>query len=307
MALATYGTHHAQALLSSVGRLARHPLATLLTSLVIALALALPLSLRVLVANATAATGGVSSAVAISVYFKHGVALARVQQLAHELRARADVAEVKVISADDALKEFRQYSGFGAALGALTDNPLPQVMQVRPSPEASSPAGVATLEGVLHGWPDVDLVQLDAAWVQRLDAILELARRALAIAAALLGLGVLAVIGNTVRLEIQNRRAEIEVIKLVGGSNGFVRRPFLYTGMLYGIAGAGLAWLIVMGTVLALQEPVDHLASLYGSRYLLAGPESRDVGVLLACGAVLGWLGAWVSTGRHLRGIEPRA
>ncbi|HTV52764.1 MAG TPA: FtsX-like permease family protein, partial [Steroidobacteraceae bacterium] len=130
---------------------------------------------------------------------------------------------------------------------------------------------------------------------------------ALAIAAVLLGLGVLAVIGNTVRLEIQNRRSEIEVVKLVGGSNGFVRRPFLYTGMLYGIAGAVLAWLIVTGTVLALQQPVDHLASLYGSRYLLSGPQGRDVGALLGCGALLGWLGAWVSAGRHLRGIEPRA
>ncbi|HTV52377.1 MAG TPA: permease-like cell division protein FtsX, partial [Steroidobacteraceae bacterium] len=224
MGLATYGTHHAQALLGSLGRLARHPLATLLTSLVIALALALPLSLRVLVANASAATGGVGGAIAISVYFKHGVPLGRVQQLAQGLRARADVAEVEVISADDALKEFRQYSGFGAALGALTDNPLPQVIQVRPSPEASSPGGVATLQSVLQRWPEVDLVQLDSAWVQRLDAILGLVRRALAIAAVLLGLGVLAVIGNTVRLEIQNRRSEIEVVKLVGGSNGFVRR-----------------------------------------------------------------------------------
>ena len=119
--------------------------------------------------------------------------------------------------------------------------------------------------------------------------------------------GVLAVVGNTIRLEIQGRRAEIEVTKLVGGSNAYVRRPFLYTGVLYGIAGALLAWGILAGAVAVLSEPVATLARLYGSRYLLRGPTGEDIGILVAAGAVLGWVGAWISATRHLRSIEPRA
>jgi cell division transport system permease protein len=306
-AFGTYWTHHAQALLGSLGRLTRAPVATLLTSLVIALAFALPLGMKVLVTNAAAATGGMSNAVAVSVYFKRGVAIARVRELAHGIRMRADVAEATVIPADDALKEFRQYSGFGAALQALQDNPLPHVIQVRPAPDRDSPRALVTLEHDLRSLPEVDIVQVDSTWVQRLSAILEVVRRGLMIAAAILGLGVLAVVGNTVRLEIQNRRTEIEVIKLVGGSNRFVRRPFLYTGILYGLCGALIAWLIVVIAVFALQQPVSHLAELYGSRYVLNGPDSRDIGFLAGGGALIGWLGAWLSTGRHLRRIQPRA
>jgi cell division transport system permease protein len=136
---------------------------------------------------------------------------------------------------------------------------------------------------------------------------LEVLRRLLLIAALLLGIGVLAVIGNTIRLEIAARRAEIEVTKLVGGSNAFVRRPFLYTGVLYGLGGALLAWGIIAIAVAVIAEPVSTLARLYGSRYLLSGPAPEDIGVLLGAGAVLGWLGAWISAARHLRSIEPRA
>jgi cell division transport system permease protein len=141
----------------------------------------------------------------------------------------------------------------------------------------------------------------------RFNAILDLMRRVLVITAALLGIGVLAVIGNTIRLEILHRRAEIEVTKLVGGSNGFVRRPFLYIGMLYGVGGALLAWLIITLTISALAPSVSLLAQLYGSQYALTGPSNEDVGYLLGAGIVLGWLGAWISATRHLHRIEPRA
>jgi cell division transport system permease protein len=148
---------------------------------------------------------------------------------------------------------------------------------------------------------------VDAEWVMRFNAILDLLRHLLLIAAALLGIGVLAVIGNTIRLEITGRRTEIEVTKLVGGSNSFVRRPFLYTGMLYGLGGALLAWGIVALAIVVLSEPAATLARLYGSRYVLHGPTTDDVGVLLGAGVVLGWLGAWIAAARHLRDIEPRA
>ncbi len=307
MSLGTSGGRHAQAFLGSLGRLARAPLATLLTLLVIALALALPAALKLFVTNAQAATGNFASAIQLSVFLKTDVPLAKAQQLAQSAQGRADVASVILIPADQGLQEFRAYSGFGDALAALKDNPLPHVLHVRPRPEAGSPAALEALRRYFSAWPEVDLVQVDSEWVLRFNAILEVLRRVLLLAAGLLGIGVLAVIGNTIRLEIQARRAEIEVTKLVGGSNAFVRRPFLYTGMLYGVGGGLLAWGIVTLAVLTLQGPVAQLARLYGSRFELLGLTPEDIGVLLGAGLVLGWLGAWISAARHLSRIEPRA
>ena len=307
MSLGVAGARHTQALLGSVGRLARNPFATAMTLLVIGLALALPLALELFVTNAQAATGGFADAVDMSVYFKTDVPLAKAQQLASDARQRSEVADVTLIPADKALDEFRTYSGFGTALEALKENPLPHVLHVRPKVESSSAPALESLRRYFTAWPEVDVVQIDSDWVMRFNAILEVLRRLLVIAAALLGTGVLAVIGNTIRLEILNRREEIEVTKLVGGSNGFVRRPFLYTGVLYGLGGAVLGWLIVEGTVAILGQPVATLAQLYGSHYLLQGPTGDDILIVLGSGVVLGWLGAWISAARHLRRIEPRA
>jgi cell division transport system permease protein len=307
MTLASYSARHVQAALASLGRLARTPLATVLTAIVIGLALAMPLGLKLFVTNARVATGDFASAVDLSVYFKAGTPLEKAQQLARSARQRAGIAEARLIPADAALAEFRKYSGFGTALEALEENPLPHLLHVRPTGEWSSPANLETLKDYFAAWPEVDLVQIDSEWVMRFNAMLDLMRRLFIMGALVLGAGVLAVVGNTVRLEIANRRAEIEVTKLVGGSNGFVRRPFLYTGALYGIVGALLAWGLVMIAVGALTEPVGRLATLYGSRFTLAGPTRDDIGALVLAGAFLGWFGAWVSASRHLRSIEPRA
>ncbi len=307
MGLTAYSARHAQALLGSTGRLARTPLATLLTGLVIGLALALPLSLKLFVTNASTATGGFANAVDVSVYFKLDVPIEKVQQLASNARSRRDVAKVTVIPAEEALQEFREHSGFGTAIEALEDNPLPHVLHIQPAAGASAMASLEPLRRYFTAWPEVDMVQIDSEWVLRFNAILEVLRRVVFLTAVLLGLGVLAIIGNTIRLEILNRRAEIEVIKLVGGSNGFVRRPFLYTGILYGAVGALLAWGVVSIAVSLLQEPVSTLAGLYGSRFALSGPTHEDIGALVGAGVFLGWMGAWISAARHLRKIEPRA
>jgi cell division transport system permease protein len=299
-------SRHLQALLASLGRLVRNPLASFLTLLVIAVALALPLALWVFVSNAQAATGNFAGAVDMSVFLKTDTPLAKAQQLAQAAQQRSEVAAVTLIPADQGLEDFRTYSGFGDALAALKENPLPHVLHVRPR-SGSSAASLESLKHYFAAWPEVDVVQVDTEWVMRFNAILELLRRILLIAAAVLGVGVLAVIGNTIRLEIQARRAEIEVTKLVGGSNAFVRRPFLYTGLLYGLGGALFAWGIIAAGVLLLAQPVASLAQLYGSRYALRGPAPADVGALLAAGVVLGFLGAWLSAARHLRSIEPRA
>ncbi|HEY1889732.1 MAG TPA: permease-like cell division protein FtsX [Steroidobacteraceae bacterium] len=307
MRAAIFGTRHAQALLGSVGRLNRNPLATILTLLVIGLALALPAALGLFVTNAQTATGGFGDAVDMSVYLKSGVTIAKAQQLAAAARQRPGVAQVSVIPAQEGLAEFRKYSGFGAALDALPSNPLPNVLHVVPQRGASSAADLDSLRRYFAAWPEVDVVQLDTEWVLRFNAIVAVLRRLMLIAAVLLGAGVLAVVGNTIRLEILNRRAEIEVTKLVGGSNAFVRRPFLYTGLLYGLGGAALAAAILEAAVLVLDPAVVTLAQLYGSGYTLRGPSGQVLGVLFGGGMALGWLGAWISAHRHLRSIEPRA
>lgn len=303
----TWATRHVQAALGALGRLARSPLATLFTIGVIGLALALPMGLKLFVDNVRSATGDFSNAVDLTVYFKTDVPVSKAEQLAARAKERAGVAKVEVISADEALTEFRKYSGFGAALDAIRTNPLPNVLNVRPAAGADTAADLDKLQRYFSSWPEVELVQMDTEWVRRFNAILEVLRRALGVAAIVLALGVLAVVGNTIRLEILNRRAEIEVTKLVGGSNGFVRRPFLYTGALYGLLGAVLAGAIVYGATAVLAPAVANLAHAYGSRFALAGPAPRDLGILLAGGLLLGWFGAWVAAARHLRQIEPRA
>ncbi|MGD9598073.1 MAG: permease-like cell division protein FtsX [Steroidobacteraceae bacterium] len=303
----TWLARHLQAALGAAGRLARAPLATLFTIAVIGLALALPLGLKLFVDNARAATGDFANAVDLSVYFRLGTPIEKVRQLAQRAQSRPGVAAVKVIPADAALAEFRKYSGFGVALDAVTDNPLPHVLGIRPRAGADSTAEIAKLKDYFASWPEVELVQMDIEWVHRFNAILEVLRRALGVAAVVLAFGVLAVVGNTIRLEIQNRRAEIEVTKLVGGSNAFVRRPFLYTGTLYGVLGAVLALAIVFSATALLAPAVADLAAAYGSRYTLLGPGQDDTLRLLGGGALLGWIGAWGAAARHLRAIEPQA
>jgi cell division transport system permease protein len=303
--LSAWSSRHAHALFSSMGRLARHPLATVLTVLVMALAIALPLGLNRLVSNVRAATGDFSGAIGLSAYLHLEVPEERIQQLARSAREHAGVGRVEIISATAALEQFRKESGFGAALDALTGNPLPPVISVTPTATASSPAEVETLRRYLAAWPEVESVQLDGDWVVRFNAILDELRDLLLLAAVLLGAGVIAVVGNTIRLEIDNRRAEIEVTKLVGGTNAFVRRPFLYAGTLYGLLAGLAAWLIVAAATLSLQPATTRLALAYGSHFVLNGPDLREAGLALALGTLLGWLGAWLAAARHLAQIEP--
>ncbi len=305
--MSSYFTRHLQALFGALGRLARAPLATMLTLIVIGVALALPAGLAVLVGNLRDAGGGLENAIDFTVHFKLGTPLERVQKIASGARERAGVETITVRSSDQALEEFKQASGFGDALAALTDNPLPHHLIVRPEASASGPAEVESLRRYFSAFPEVEIVQLDIDWVRRLHSLLDVLKRVLWVVVSVLGLGVLAVVGNTIRLEIQQRRPEIEVTKLVGGSNAFVRRPFLYTGFFYGLGGALLGALIVTGGLAYLDQAVGELSAQYGGNFTLDGLSSRAFGVLTGTGAMLGWLGALISTGRHLRQIEPRA
>lgn len=305
--LGVYFERHAQTFVAALGRMTRQPFATSMTIAVIAIALALPAAFGLLVTNARAASGAWNSAIELSVYFKQDVRLAKAEQLARALEDRRGVAAVELIPADAALREFRELSGFGAALDALTDNPLPNALIVRPAADHASPAEVDALKRHLQNWPEVDLVQVDTEWVERLHSMLDVLRRVLALVAALLAVGVVVIVGNTIRLDIENRRTEIEVTKLVGGSDAFVRRPFLYTGFWYGLIGGGLSCALVALGVWLLQAPVNRLAGLYGSDFRLLGLEPRTITLLLGGGAMLGWFGSWLAASRHLRAIEPTA
>ena len=298
-------TRHAQTSIGSLGRLSQHKLATLLTVLVIGIALALPACLHLLISNAQTATGSWNRAVDLTVFLKRPTSAEEASRTAGRIRQRRDVGNVDLITSDDALKEFRRGSGFGAAIDALNENPLPHTLVVTPSADFSSAANLDSLAADLRAMPSVEVVQLDTAWVNRLNAILDTVRSGLAVAAALLALGVMVIVGNTIRLDIQNRRAEIEVTKLVGGSDAFVRRPFLYNGIWYGLGGGITAWIITFAVIGILREPIGRLAGLYGSAFQLGGLDPKATLILLGGGIVLGWLGSYLAATRHLRAIEP--
>jgi cell division transport system permease protein len=298
-----FGLHRAN-LVGAIKRLAGQPFASLLTILVIATALALPAGLRVAVNNADAVSNSWQGAADFTVYLKLEVSEEAAGRIAHAIEARPDVASVTFIDRDAALAEFRARSGFGEALDALGGNPLPHTLVV--SPGSGVATDVEALAKAIGTLPETDLVQVDTAWVARLRAMLALADRLVDFATVLLALAVSIVIGNTIRLEINNRSVEIEVTKLVGGTDGFIRRPFLYLGLCYGLAGAVVALAIIAVALLLLGPPVRALAALYGSGFSLAGLSLRESGILLGGGAVLGWAGAGLAAARHLRAIEPK-
>lgn len=300
-----YFARHLQTLVGSLGRLARQPFASFMTIAVVAIALALPLCLEVLLQNALNATGSWRNAFELSVYLDKSTSPARSEAIVKQLQQRGDVAAVRLVTAAQALAEFREYSGFGEALDALNDNPLPDTLVVTPSLAASTPEGTSALKAAIAAIANVGSVQLDTEWVKRLVALLDLLRSVVRLTGGLLGIGVLLIVGNTIRLDIENRRAEIEVMKLVGATDRFARRPFLWTGVWYGLGGGLLAVALVGGGVAALASPVARLAALYGSAFRLEGLDLRTGGATILVSALLGWLGSWIAATRHIRAIHP--
>ena len=305
MMAGAYAARHAQTLVGSLGRIAAQPVAALMTMSVIAIAIALPLCLHVFLQNVNELSAGWSGVYDMSVYLDKSASLARGQAIAKELQSRGDVASVRVVSAAQALAEFKDYSGFGQALDALPDNPLPNTLIVTPAVGASTPQGTTALKQAIAGFAGVAAVQIDTDWVQRLNAIVELLRRVVLLAGALLGLGVMLIVGNTIRLDILNRRAEIEVTKLVGGSDGFVRRPFLYSGAWYGLGGGVLALLLVTCAVILVAGPAARLAALYGSAFQLRGLDALTAVEVVVGAGLLGWAGSWLAASQHIRAINP--
>ena len=216
-----------------------------------------------------------------------------------------EIDSVDLITRDDALIEFQQFSGFGKALEVIQENPLPAVLVISPTPDHSSPEKSELLLTKLNQESHADFAQLDLEWVRRFHAITDIAIRAVIVLATLLSLAVLLIIGNTIRLEIQNRQAEIEITKLIGATNAFIRRPFLYSGFWYGLLGGLIAWLLVTVSLWLLSGPIEKLTGLYQSEFSLDILGLSTTVTLLLGTAFLGLAGAWLAVSRHLSAIEP--
>jgi cell division transport system permease protein len=301
----TWISRHVTTAGSSLGRLVRQPFASLMIILVIAVTLAIPAALNLVVKNAQAVSSGWDNALDFSIYLRRDLSESEAEGLARLIGQRADVESVQLITAAQALDEFKLQSGFGEALDQLSENPLPHTLVVRPGP-ANTSQSMILLQEELSNLPEADLVQVDTEWVQRFHAILDIVRQAIVIGAALLGIAIIVIIGNTIRLDIQNRRDEIEVTKLIGASNAFVRRPFLWSGFWYGLFGGLLALGLVFYGLYLLEQPAARLAGLYQSGVAVQALSIEESLTILGIGVLLGLVGSWFAAARHMRRIEPR-
>jgi cell division transport system permease protein len=283
----------------------RTPFGTLLTAAVIGIALALPAGAYLVLESVRDLGERFTSPTDVSLFLRPEVTDEQALVLGESIRGREGVSRVRVIGKSQALAELRSGSGMGYGLDSLGGvNPLPAVLVVTPAGDDSGP--VAALVEGLSTLPEVEFVQADQEWLARLQALLEVARRALWLLGTLLAAGIVLVVGNTLRLTIEARRSEVEIMKLFGASDAFVRRPFLYHGLFHGLSGALIACALLLAAGATLAPPLERLAALYAGQLVLAGPGLGHLLALLATGAVLGLLGAWLCVGRHLRDIEPR-
>lgn len=292
-------------LVAGLGALAHRPVASLMTIGVIGIALALPAGFYVLLVNLDEVSHGWHDAGRATLFLKREVGLERARELAETLRRRPDLAQVTVVSPQQAMREFRRLSGFGDALDALPGNPLPAVLILDPERTPKNVAAAEALVVELESLDDVAMAQFDVAWQLRFQAMLRIAQRGVWVVGALLLLAVLLVVGNTIRMEIESRRDEIEVYKLVGATDRFIRRPFLYGGIWYGALGGLLAVLVVGIALWLLSEPVAELARNYQSAFRLEGPGLFGAAMLVGGGALIGLAGAGLAVSRHLKDIEP--
>lgn len=302
--LEAWRLHHLTSARDAWQRMLHSPAGTLMTVMVIAIALALPSGLSVMLDNLQALSRGWDGNAHLSVFFHKDVPLAEQQSLLASWEAREEISHARLISPEAALTEFREFSGFGEVLDALPDNPLPPLVMVFPT--ETRPDALARLQAELAAETTVDLVQLDIEWVRRLQAMVSLAERVVGALALGLGVAVVLVVVNTIRLAIESRREEIVVVKMVGGTDAFVRRPFLYTGFWYGLAGGMMSLLLVQTTLWWLSGPFNELMALYDSEYKLLGMGLHLWMLLPLHAGLLGLIGAWLAVARHLRDVDPQ-
>lgn len=294
---------HRHSVRASLARIASKPVGLTLTVLVLGVALALPLLFWVVIDNARGLSSGLREAGQVTVFLKPSVDDRDATRYAEQLRGNPGVADVTLRTPAQGLDEFRSLSGFGDALNALDGNPLPSVLVVTPQVIATGTAMTArdaTLVATLRGDTRVDLVQYDVEWRGRLAAILGFGTMALNALALLLGVAGLLIIGNTIRVDVQSRLDEIEVMQLIGASSGFIRRPFLYAGGWYGLFGGIAAVLIVIAIEVAVAPSLNQLLTSYSHRFEVHGLGPLVALAIIIGSAALGWIGAWLATARPL-------
>ena len=298
-AVNNYFSLHLKNAQDAFSELHKKPVASLLTVIVIGIALAMPAALNILVKNGRGVTESFDDIRDFSIYINHGITIQEANNLADNLRLSILIKKVKIISADEALADFKKNSGFEAALITLDSNPLPHTLVVTPK-ESTSSSQILKLVDKIRSKPEIDQIRIDSDWVNRLDAILDLLKRSVSIASVLLITAVVIIVGNTIRLDIQNRHNEIEILQLLGASNGFVRRPFLYVGLSYGLLGGLFGVILLALSAAMLTEPLERLTGLYQSSFILKGLDSKSMGTLLLGGVISGWGGAWIAVSRHM-------
>lgn len=296
-------TQHKEAFSFSLAHLWQNPISTWITLAAIAIALSLPAGLYILLGNLKTLTDDKREVPTISIYIKQNITEQRAQDRAELLSELEDIENVKLIRREDGLRHMKQISGVQDIIDTVGGNPLPHVLVVTPrmSLFGDSNIDLDELAQRLKNYPEVESVQMDIEWVQRLRAILHIAERVVLVVGFLLGLTVLLVVGNTIRLNIENRREEIEVSQLVGATTAYIRRPFLYGGIWYGLFGGILSLVIVHSSLIFMIAPVDRLAKLYGSHYSVNGLDTSATLTILFCSSLLGLIGAWLAMTQHLR------
>jgi cell division transport system permease protein len=295
---------HWHAIAAAFGKVGAQKSAAALNALVIGIALALPAGGYALLAGVRAATAGAALEPQLSVFLRLDATRAEAEALGAKLKADPRVREVRFVPREQALKELQAVEGLAEVVAALHSNPLPDAFVLRPRSGESE--ALETLAGGVRGLPAVALVQTDSAWARRLGALARTARLAIALLATLLAFGLVAITFNTIRLQILTQRAEIEIAKLIGATDAFIRRPFFYLGALQGLAGGLVALAIVWGSFAALNLGVAELAASYGSGFRLTPLAAGDALAVVLFSGGLGWLGAFLSVSKYLLEIEPR-
>ncbi|WP_250628696.1 permease-like cell division protein FtsX [Pinirhizobacter soli] len=292
--------HHGWSMAASFRRLASRPLGTALTVAVMGFAMSLPLAFFLLLANVQRIGDSLGKADTISVFLKGTLAAPNAQQLADILRERRDIGAVEVVTPKEGLDEMARAQGFAGAIADLDNNPLPFVLKVHPKPGLTADQ-VGKMVQELRDMGGVDMVQDNGGWRARLDALVGVGTRAVTVLAVLLGIAALLVVGNTIRVDIQGRAAEIGVLLLIGASRPFIRRPYLYAGLWYGLFAGILAVVLALGLQAALAGPVARLADAYGGSMDFGGLPAWLLLAVPLLSAFLGWLGARLVSARQLR------
>lgn len=294
---------HRAGFLAALARIALAPVASALNALVIGIALSLPVGLYLVVVSVQTASHQIMSTPQISTFMAVDANRAEIAQIESRLKQSSHVATFRLVPRDQALAELKKSSGLADVIEGLPQNPLPDAFIIEATDTA--PAALEKLRDEIRQWPRVAHVQLDAQWALRLDASLRFARMVAAVLGTLLGIALVAVTFNTIRLQVLTRREEIEVIKLIGATDAFIQRPFLYFGALQGLAGGATALLIVSAGAYLTNRALGELSHVYASLLQLNALSAGDCIALLATPATLGWFGAWLSVSRHLALIEP--